>query len=97
MSPRVPPGCSLVTRYLWSEDEGETFFHDADALDYWPLYPGEIPRDDGRKGSWIVVYASFEGWPPPTHEALESGEIRPIPRWGGEPYFNRSRMVRRGA
>jgi hypothetical protein len=93
MLPRVPPGCSLVVAYQWRAGDN-SLLREVDALEWWPLSPGLIPRTDGRKGNWIAIAEEWEYYPEPTHERLENGEIRPVPSRGGEQFYNRSRRIK---
>lgn len=89
---RVPPGCSPVVAYRW-HDGDDNLLAEVDALDYWPLFPG-TEKIEGR--SYIVCAPHWREFSSPTHERLENGEVRAMPksRWsGGGVYFNRSRKA----
>jgi hypothetical protein len=81
--PRVPPGCSMVVAYQWRAGDN-SLLREVDALEWWPLSPGLIPRTDDRKGNWIAIAEEWEYYPEPTHERLENGE----------QYYNRSRRIK---
>lgn len=86
----------MVVAYQWRDANG-FLIRELDALEWWPLSPGLIPRTDGRKGNWIAVADQWFSYPEPTHERLENGEVRPVPAARGEKYYNRSRRVSRSA